>query len=225
MSALFFKLNKSFISFNFLGSKGGNYMAKKNTDLKNVKLTDIRKNAKKYSQTEQVPIPHGEYEGQTITFNPYFSDQKVEELFQEFSNYQKQLAKKEIELSEANTMNLIYMLTIKQFTHFGRHIPDRLFANDKKNEGVLDWMEHFADTGLIKVIMEDIFLPVEVQKLIEKMIDILGRSFLTDSIMEKAQLKAQELELKNKDVFDQFARKQEKLIQEHNNKVENEVVN
>jgi hypothetical protein len=199
------------------------FMAKKtNSD---VKLTDVRKNAKKYNQTEQVEISHGEYEGQTITFNPYFSDQKIEELFQEFSMYQKQLTKKEIELSEASTMNLTYMLAIKKFTHFGRHIPDRLFANDKKNEGILDWMEHFADTGLIKVILEDIFMPVEVQKLIEKMVDILGRSFLTDSIMEKAQLKAQELELKNKEVFEQFAKKQDKLIQEHNSKVENEVVN
>jgi hypothetical protein len=197
-------------------------MTKKNTDLK---ISEIRKKSKQYDRTEQVEIPHGEYEGQTITFYPLFSDKKVEELFEDYSKYSEQLNKKEIKLSESNTMNLIYMLAIKKFTHFGQYIPDRLFANDKKNEGILDWLNHFANTGLIKAIMEDIFIQTEVIKLHEKIIDILGRSILTDNLMADAQERASQLEIKNRDLFESYKKKQDELIEQSKAKVENEIVN
>lgn len=165
---------------------------KKSTD---IKLTEIKKNHKKYSVTEQYEFE----DGKTLTFHPYFQPSKIEDLITEMQNQLLKAQELEIEFSEKMIHDYTLFLAIKYFTHLGKDISDDLTVQ-------LDEMEWIVDHKYFKPIIEEAFLPQEIMKVWDKMTDILSRSQLFEKLGEEAQKKFESLELKNRDVFEKLAK-------------------
>lgn len=169
---------------------------KKNTDLK---LTDIRKQAKKAHTTEKYELE----DGSTITFYPIFPELLIEEMLEELQKHMKALTDKDVTLSEKMNLYFINLMTIKYFTHFKNDMPDHVFTEDKE-AGLMDWLEHFADTGLMKIIIEDVFMKDQVMKVYDKITEYLGSFMLLEELTEKTQQHFQNLKLKNKEIFEKI---------------------
>lgn len=168
-------------------------MAKKNTDLK---LTAIKKQAKKAHTMEKYELE----DGSTITFYSIFPELLIEEMLEELQKHMQTLNNKDVSLSDKMNLYFINLMTIKYFTHFKNDMPDHVFTEGKK-AGLLDWLEHFADTGLMKIIIEDVFMKDQVMKVYDKIAEYLGSFMLLEELTEKTQQHFQNLKLKNKDVF------------------------
>lgn len=171
-------------------------MAKKNTDLK---LTAIKKQAKKAHQTEKYELE----DGSTITFYPIFPELKIETMLEELQRHTITLNEKDVILSDKMNLYFINLHMIKFFTHLGEQMPDHVFTEGKE-AGLLDWLEHFADTGLMKVIMEEVFLKEQVAKVYDKLTEFLGASLLLEELGEKTQHHFKNMKLKNADIFNKL---------------------
>jgi hypothetical protein len=171
-------------------------MAKKSTELK---LSDIKKTAKSMHEME----PYELEDGKTITFYPLFPELMIEQMLEEIQKHYITLHENEIEFSEKMNLYFINLMMIKYFTHFKKDMPDNLFAEGKK-AGLLDWLNHFADTGLLKTIMDEVFMKDQVMKVHDKIAEFIGASQLLEELGVKAQKKFEDLKLKNADVFEQL---------------------
>jgi hypothetical protein len=168
-------------------------MAKKNTDLK---LNQIKKKAKEVHTKEKYPLD----DGSTITFYPIFPDLMIEEMLEELQTHMKVLNEKEIKLSEKMNLYLINIMMIKYFTHFKADMPDTILGEDKES-GLLDWLNHFADTGLMKIIIEEVFLKDQVTKVFDKLTEFIGSTMFLEELGKKTQEHVQKLKLQNAEVF------------------------
>lgn len=171
-------------------------MAKKNTDLK---LTAIKKQAKKAHTTEKYELE----DGSTITFYPVFPELKVETMLEELQRHTITLNEKGVSLSDKMNLYFINLMIIKYFTHLGEQMPNHVLTEGKE-AGLLDWLEHFADTGLMKIIMEEVFMKDQVAKVYDKLTEFLGASMLLEELGEKTQQHFKNLKLKNADVFNKL---------------------
>jgi hypothetical protein len=185
-------------------------MGKKNTDLK---FTTIKKKAKESHTKEK----HELEDGSTITFYPIFPPTKIQVMFDEIKTV---LTSKEepVELNQEQTVQYILFMCIKHFTH----LKTQLKASDI--EGQLNEMESIIDTvvdgkSLYSLIVEDVFLPTEINRVMSMVTGILAKSLVQTDIEQEYLAKFEQLKLKNKEVFKQYATAKNKL------KVENEVVN
>jgi hypothetical protein len=175
-------------------------MAKqKNT---NLKLSEIKSAAKKAHQKEVYELENGK----TITFYPLFPDLMIDSLLEELQKHMVTLKEKEINLSEKMTLMFINLMIIKHFTHFKSDMPDTVLG-DGKNPGLLDWLEHFADTGLMKTIMDEVFMQDQVMKVYDKLTEFLGTTMLLDELGEKTIKHFENLKLKNADLIRDFDNK------------------
>jgi hypothetical protein len=167
---------------------------KKNTDLK---IGTIRSKAKETQQKEKYELDTGE----TITFYPIFSDNKIADLYDDYKNLLQQSKDKKIELSDRMTYYLLLLQAIRHFTHLGKDMKSTI-------EYQLEFLDAIVDSGYFKIITEEVFLPDQVNKILDKASDILSADMALTDIMTKAQDKFEGLQIKNKDIFEQFANKQ-----------------
>lgn len=164
---------------------------KKSTD---IKLSEIKKDHKQYSVTEQFEFE----DGKTLTFHPYFQPSEIEKLIGEMQEKLIEADKLKISFNEKMMHDYALFLVIKHFTHLGKDISDDLTTQ-------LDEMEWIVDHKYFKPIIEEAFLPQEIMKVWDKMTDILSRSQLFEKMGEETQKKFQSLEIKNRDVFEKLA--------------------
>jgi hypothetical protein len=165
-------------------------MAKKqSTDLK---LIDIKKQSEQLHETAQYELE----DGHTITFSPLFGDLQIENMLEELQQHYITMKDKGIELSEKMNLYFINLLIIKHFTHFSKDMPSELLAVGKK-AGLLDWLNHFADTGLMKTIMDEVFLPDQIMRVYDKLTEFVGTSLLLNELSEKTQRNLDVLRLKH----------------------------
>lgn len=171
-------------------------MAKKNQKLT---LAQVKKEAKKLHQTEEHELKNGS----TITFYPLFPETEIEKLLEELQKHFLAMKEKNIELTEKMNLIFIQLLIIKYFTHLKSDMPDHLFTEGKQ-AGLLDWLQHFADTGLMKEIIEDVFLKDQVGKVFDKLTEFLGHSMLLEELGEKTQEHFKRLRTKHADTFEKL---------------------
>jgi hypothetical protein len=132
-----------------------------------------------------------------------FGEKTIEELLTEFGKLINEADEKGIELSEQMQIYLIYMLTIKHFSHFKTTLPSTLLG-ENKSAGLLDYLEHFHKTGLLGECMNRMFLPKEVSKVFDKMTDFAATGLLANELNEEMAKKFEQLKLRNEDVFKQL---------------------
>ncbi|MFS1518498.1 hypothetical protein V1503_18855 [Bacillus sp. SCS-151] len=172
-----------------------------NTELR---ASAIRKKAKEVNQKETYEFE----DSTTLTFYPIFTEKKIEKLLEEFASLFKQANEKDIELSDKMTYYLTLLQCIKHFTHLGKDIQNNL-------EYQLDYLDALIDSGYFKKITEEVFVPQEIQKVFERMTDVLGKYKMMEDLMNDAQNKFYDLKLKNKEVFEQLGNigEKSKLVQ------------
>jgi hypothetical protein len=179
----------------------------------NLTLSTVKKVSKKLDETRVHIIEEGHYVGEQITFHPIFNDKTIEKLLTEFGNMLNEAEEKEIALSQNMQIYLIYMLTIKHFTHFKKDLPSTLITQGK-NVGMLDTLEHFHKTGLLSECLNNMFLPSETSKVLNKMTDFAAMGLLSMDLDQQMVKKFEDLKVKNNEVFNQL----------ENIKTENEIV-
>jgi hypothetical protein len=168
-----------------------------------LKLSDIKKASNEIIKTRQHTIESGNYIDQTITFQPIFDDVAIEELLTEYGQLINEAEKKEIKLSQQMQLYLLEFLIIKYFTHFKSYIPSSLLGTDGK-EGILDWLDHFRKTGLMKECLEVMFIRDQVQKVFNQMTDFAAKGLLAMNLNEEMMKKLQELQIQNDDIYKQL---------------------
>jgi hypothetical protein len=169
----------------------------------NLTLTKVKQISKKMDETLVHIIEDGLYQNEQITFQVLFDDRTIEELLTEFGKLLNDADEKGIELSQQMQIYLIYTLIIKHFTHFKSSLPSTLLG-ENKSAGMLDYLDHFHKTGLLAECMNNMFLPKEVSKVFDKMTDFAATGLLANQLNEEMVKKFEQLQIKNKEVFEKL---------------------
>lgn len=173
------------------------------TKAKNLTLTTVKKKSKELDQTRVHNIENGQYVGEQITFKVQFDDVTIEELLTEFGKLMNEAEKKDIEISQQMQLYILEFLIIKFFTHFKSSIPSALLGENGK-EGILDWLDHFRKTGLMKECLEVMFVKDQLQKVFNQMTDVAAKGLLAMNLNEEMMKKLQDLQLQNEDIYKQL---------------------
>ena len=168
------------------------------TDLK---LSAVKSQAEAMFEQES----HEMKDGSTITFYPIFPDLLIEEMMEEVQKHYVELNEKNVVLNEKMTIYFIQIMAIKYFTHFKSQMPNTALG-ENNDPGMLDYLNHFANTGLLKTIIEEVFMKDQIQKVYGKLTDIISTSQLGNKLEKEVQKKFDSLNLKNKDVFEQISK-------------------
>lgn len=169
-------------------------MTKKSKELKTSHIRKLAKDSKKQEVYEFE-------DGVTLKFYPIFADSMIDELLIELKEILNQANTKEgLELNDKTVYNLILLQCIKHFTHLGKDIKPSF-------EFQLDYLNALIDSGYFKKIINEVFLPEQINKVFERVSDIMSESQMIEKIIERTQEKVKQLELKNKDVLDKVGKK------------------
>lgn len=166
------------------------------TDLK---LSVIKSQAEAMFEQESYEME----DGSTITFYPIFPDLLIEEMMEEVQKHYIELNEKNVVLNEKMTIYFIQIMAIKYFTHFKSQMPNTALGEDN-NPGMLDYLKHFANTGLLKTIIEEVFMIDQIQKVYGKMTDNISTSQLSNKLENEVNKKVASLNFKTKGVFEQI---------------------
>ena len=166
------------------------------TDLK---LSAVKSQAEAMFEQES----HEMKDGSTITFYPIFPDLLIEEMMEEVQKHYIELNEKNVVLNQKMTIYFIKIMAIKYFTHFKSQMPNTALG-EGSNPGMLDYLKHFANTGLLKTITEEVFMIDQMQKVYEKMTDNISTAQLSNKLEQEVNKKVETLNFKTKDVFEQI---------------------
>lgn len=158
-----------------------------------LKMSQVKKIAKQNNQQEEYTL----HDDTTLKFYPIFPESKIITLLEDYQKLIIESSKKGIELTDKLYFSLIHFLCIKHFTHLSKDLSDSLEQN-------IEELNFLVDGGYYREIIEDVFLPAEINKVLDRISDVIGTSQAMTKMLEKAQQKAQELELKNRDVIEQL---------------------
>lgn len=147
-----------------------------------LKTSQIKKLAK---ETEKMEIYEFE-DGTVLKFYPRFPETKIVELIQELAMIINQANEKGVKLTNEMVYYLILLQCIKHFTHLKKDIKADL-------EFQLDYYEALLNSGYFKKIIDEVFLPEEINKVLERVSDVTGLYQAVEKVMVSAQEKAQQL--------------------------------
>jgi hypothetical protein len=162
---------------------------------KQLKLTQVKKEYKETHKQESYTLQND----MNLTFYPTFPHAMIEEMLEHLAAQFKYAEEKGIELSEKFIHNYTLFLCIKQFTHLGKEISE----NFEEQIQQLEWL---VDTGYFKEIVEDVFLPKEISKVFDKMVEVSGKYLFLEKLTQQMQEEVGKLELQNKDIFTQIGK-------------------
>jgi hypothetical protein len=166
-------------------------MAKQN----NLKLSTVKKQYKDAHKQESTELN----DGSNLNFYPIFPHNMIEEMLEHLAAQFKYAEEKGIELSEKFIYQYTLFLCIKQFTHLSKEISNNF-------EEQIQQMEWLVDTGYFKEIVEDVFLPKEISKVFDKMVEVSGKYLFLEKLTRQMQDEVGKLELQNKDIFTQLGK-------------------
>lgn len=174
-------------------------MAKKG----NLTLSNVKKVSKQLDKMEKFEIEEGQYAGETVSFYPIFTEDRIQELLAEMQALQKEAMTKKIELSEEMQIHLINLLAIKHFSHFKSSLPSVLVDQGKEPD-LMECLSIFRKTGLYSLFIKDIFLPAEMNKIHDAITDFVSASLVTLDLEDKINRKVEKLKMQNKDTYDKL---------------------
>jgi hypothetical protein len=167
-----------------------------------LKLSVIKKQDKNYQLKETFEFE----DGKILKFFVHFRPSKIEEMLEEMAKQLNYANEKGIELEDKFIFNYVHFLCIKYFTDLGKDIADDF-------ETQLKQMEWLVDCKYFKPMVEEMFLKEELQKVWDKMTDVLSRYQLLEKLTIEAQNKLKNLELKNRDVFEKLGQIGNNIVQ------------
>lgn len=167
----------------------------KNTQEKTVKpkqlsMAQIRRTAVAANKMEDYDISDTE----KIRHYPIFPQRKINELLQEFQEILQYTDEKNIEIKEEMFLPHILLLCIKHFTNLKKGISD-------KYEDQVRQLGYLVDSGYFEIIVSEIFMPSEIDKVIESMSDIMSRYQFMEKVSTQTMKKLQDLEVQNKNLM------------------------
>lgn len=160
---------------------------------KNLTMAQVKRKAKDVNKMEEYEL---DTEGQIkVKFYPVFPESKVNELLEEMQGILAYVIDEQgIEFTEKNLTDHIFFLCIKHFTHLGKDISDKF-------EEQLVQMEHLIDTGYYAQIINEVFAQSEMNKIAKAIADMQSKFEFLMSIDKTAEENLEQLELKNKEMF------------------------
>lgn len=161
----------------------------------NLKLASIKKQFKEVHKQESYELA----DGSNLNFYPIFPHNLIEEMLEHLAAQFKYAEEKGIETSEKFIHNYTLFLCIRQFTHLSKEISDNF-------EEQIQQMEWLVDTGYFKEIVEDVFMPKEISKVFDKMVEVSGKYLFLEKLTKQMQEEVGKLELKNADVIAQLGK-------------------
>ncbi|MCM3110039.1 hypothetical protein [Lederbergia lenta] len=161
---------------------------------KELNITHIRKVAKENTQEEIYEFDNG----LTLKFHPIFSDGKINELLKELQFCILEAQEMKLKITDEFQYFYIQFLCIKHFTKLGKTVPNNNFLKHK------DYMNEFVESGYFKKIIDEVLPASEINKVTERITDRIGTSIAMDSLMSKAVEKANDLQLQNREIFDEL---------------------
>lgn len=129
--------------------------------------------AKKYEEKEIVTIGKDTGQEFDVQFYPHFSSDKIDNLLQEiaaFTTSKDKDGQSFVELinsSEENFMLCVYFFIVKEFTHIGEDMKDK-----KKPSELFPYFEALIKTGYLTELIDDVFLPEELQKVFKRIAEM-----------------------------------------------------
>jgi hypothetical protein len=162
----------------------------------NLKLSQVKKQYKETHKQESYELQ----DGSNLNFYPTFPHNMIEEMLEHLAAQFKYAEEKGIELSEKFIHNYTIFLCIKQFTHLGKEISE----NFEEQIQQLEWL---VDTGYFKEIVEDVFMPIEIEKVFNKMVEVSGKYLFLEKLTQQTYEEVGKLELKNADIIKQLGNK------------------
>lgn len=158
--------------------------------MRDIGITHIRDLAKEYSKMEVFEID----DERQVQFYPVFTDDKIDELITEMQGLIKQAEDQKIELKDSDVENMLLLLCVKHFTHLKNRINDQL-------DYQLALYKDMLKSGLFKIIIQDVFPPVELHKVFVAFGELVGANMYLETIEETAQNYAQHLSFRNESVL------------------------
>ncbi|MDT0160270.1 hypothetical protein [Bacillus sp. AG4(2022)] len=168
-----------------------------------IKFSQIKKKAKEINETEVFEFETGE----TLTFHPVFPPQMIEKMLEEMASMMKSKPE-ELELNENMTHKYVLFMCIKHFTHLKNQLKASTLI------GQLNEIESLVDSGYFEQIIEEVFLPQEIQKVFDQLSKFGSNYLFLEKMNQKMINEVANLELKNKELLAGFnARANNKVIQ------------
>lgn len=130
----------------------------------------------------------------SIRFYPTFPQSKINEMLKEYQEQVRYATEKDILLPEDKTLDYIYFLCIKYFTSLEKGVSD-------KYEDQLLQMEYLIDSGYYLQIVNEVFVKVEIEKVLDSITDLLGAYQLLEQVNTQVNKKAEDFKVKNKDIL------------------------
>lgn len=164
------------------------------TEIKAKELTfaTIKKEAKKVNESVQYKLNDTTY----ITYNPVFSQTKLQEMFEFII---KVLKTDELDLKDADFLNLVHLNMIKFFTSIGKQLKGATLVEQ------LNELNSIVDTeidgvSVFKVIIEQVFDPNQITKVHEQIAEKLAELEVVNRITQEQLVKMAELNVINEEI-------------------------
>ena len=158
---------------------------------KQLTMPKIKRAAQKANKREEYILSTNE----SIRFNPIFPYDKVIDLIKELGEDMVYASENDIEVSDELFVEYVHLLCIKYFTSL-----EKGFA--KKFEDKLLQLDYLIRSGYYKEIMDEVFMPAEVQKVFDAITDELNKSRFIEDMFVKTNKKLENLKIKNKELID-----------------------
>lgn len=167
----------------------------------NISFEKIEQQAKEANKIEEYDLNDND----RIQFYPIFPYQKIKELFDEMADIIVQANELEVALDDGEIINHILFLCVKHFTHLKEDISDKF-------EEQVQQMEYLVDTGLFSTIVNDVFMPKEIDKVMNYAGDFLSVDKFLQTVSKRASERLEDLEIKNKDMMNVISDKEVEKI-------------
>lgn len=162
---------------------------------KQLTMAKIKREAKEINKMEKYELNDND----SIRFYPVFPYGKIDDLLQEYQEKIRYAVEKDIMFPEEKTLQYIYFLCIKYSTSLEKAISD-------KYEDQILQMSYLVDTGYLKQIVEEVFLPSEINKVMDRISELLSTFQLIEHVNEKVREKTADLKIKNKEILNVLAK-------------------
>ncbi len=176
---------------------------------KNLTITKIKNEAVKTRKMEEYIINS---DGDIIKFYPTFPQGKIDELLEELRKDIIYANDNDIELTHDDNFFISYImfLSVKHFTSLKNSISDKL-------ENKIQIFEHMKDSGYFNIIVDEVFLPSELSKVIESLSKVLGTQRFMEQIETKSNDYLETLKFRNQQLMDDL----DNQIEEKEGKLKN----
>lgn len=157
---------------------------------KELKLADLNEELKELERVETYvldPITNT-----VIKYNPIFDQKKIDEILVELQEKIKYVQENNINFfkHDAELFQYIYFLIIKKFTHLKDEIADDF-------ETQLAQMAALVRLGYLEKIIEDVFDPLQILRVTEKVMRLVGYAEQLQEETKKVEKAIKTIEKKN----------------------------